>query len=483
MSILQRGARGGVVALAGQGMQLVIQFAGTVILARLLSPEDFGLYAMLIVFLGVGVLIQDFGMPTAALQARELSEQQASTVFWVTIGLSVLAAVLLILCSPLIVALYDQPKVGSMVLPVAGVLILNGAQAQYNVRLAREMRFYAATLVKVSAALMGLGVAIATALLGGGYWALVMQSLTVGGASLGLSMCFTRWLPRLPRRNSGSLPLVRMGAANGVANILSYAADNADNVMLGTVWGPGPLGQYNRAFQLFMTAVMSFFSPLTSVVVPTANRAIAEGKRAEDILVRAQTALCGSAIWILLVTAATAPFLVPLLLGNQWNETIKLLQILSLGGAFRALSQTNYWAYLIEQQSAQLLFSNLVTKPLQILMVVIAAFHSVEAVAWAFSIGRAITWPINVIWLWRTANLHPKRFTLNGMRFIIAAVAAFLATEWLYQTAMFRSQLLAIGIGGFLSTAIFFTATVLLPGGRHALDDATALVRLLFNRR
>jgi O-antigen/teichoic acid export membrane protein len=67
---LTRGAKGGAVALVGQAAQLIIQFVGTIVLARLLSPDDFGIFAMLTVFLGIGELIRDFGMPTAALQAR-----------------------------------------------------------------------------------------------------------------------------------------------------------------------------------------------------------------------------------------------------------------------------------------------------------------------------------------------------------------------------------------------------------------------------
>src|SRR5690606_36313262 len=132
MSTLAQGARGGAVALAGQVAQLVIQFVGAVVLARLLSPEDFGIFAMLTVFLGIGALIRDFGMPTAALQARNLSEQQASNVFWVTAALSTAVAAVLALASPLIVALYDQPRLGLIAPVMAGVLIVNGLQAQYK---------------------------------------------------------------------------------------------------------------------------------------------------------------------------------------------------------------------------------------------------------------------------------------------------------------------------------------------------------------
>jgi PST family polysaccharide transporter len=480
---LVRGARGGAMALTGQAIQLVINFAGAVVLARLLSPEDFGIFAMLTVFLGIGELIRDFGMPTAALQAKNLTEQQASNVFWVTAALSTAVAALLLLATPLIVSLYDQPRLGLIAPVMAGVLVISGLQAQYKVRLSREMRFSAVTAITVAARFAGLSAGILAAVLGAGYWALVIQAATLAVTTLISSMIVTRWLPQRPRRGCGSMPLLRTGGANGAASLLGYTADNADNIMLGAIWGAGPLGQYNRAFQLFMSAVMSFFNPLTSVVVPTANRAVAEGRRVDDILARTQTALCGCAIWLLLVTAATAEYLVPALLGEQWKETTRLLQILAIGGAFKALSQTNYWAYLIEQQSKQLLLSNLVTKPLQIVFVVVAAFHSVEAVAWAFSLGRAITWPINVMWLWKTAGQNPVRFGANGVRLVGSGLAGFASTAWLYNIAGFSSPWLAIVAGAALSSLAFLVTAVLLPGGRREVSDAMALGRMMFIRK
>lgn len=482
-STLSKGAKGGAIALAGQFAQLLIRFVGAIVLARLLSPEDFGLFAMLAVFIGIGEMIRDFGMPTAALQARNLSEQQASNVFWVTAGLSAAVAAVLVLATPLIVRLYDEPKL-ALITPVMGiVMVISGLQAQYKVRLARQMRFKADAATTVMAQGVGLVTGIGSALLGAEYWALVIQAASTAAVTLLTSISITRWLPQRPRRGHGSMPLLRTGTANGFSNLLGFAADNADNVMIGTVWGAGPLGLYNRAFQLFMTSVLSFFSPLTSVVVPTANRAIIEGRRAEDILARAQSALCGPAIWLLLVTASTAEYLIPLLLGPQWSEVVPLLQILAIGGAFKALSQTNYWAYLIEQQSRQLLLSNMVTKPLQIGLVVAAAFHSVEAVAWAFSLGRAITWPINVVWLWKTAGQNPWRFGLNGMRLVGAAVIAFASTAGLYHWLPFQSGLLAIVTGMILSSAVFLTVAVLLPGGRRETADAIALIRVIFQRK
>ena len=424
-STLARGVWGAGISMVGQIIVIVIQLLGTIVLSRLLAPADFGLVAMVAVFMAIGALIRDFGMPTAALAAPSLNDQQASNVFWVSAALSFVAGLLLLVGSPLIVLFYSEPRLAWIVPPMAGILVLNGLQAQYQVRLARSMQFSAVVAISVASTAIAFAVAVLAAVSGWGYWALVVQQAASALVSLLASLLVTRWLPTWPRRASGSMKLVRAGGDVGIANVLGFLADNADTLVIGAVWGSVPLGLYNRAFQLFMYPVNAVFGPLTRVIIPVVNRAVAEGRSAASVLLRVQFGVCGLAVWLLLVTSVTAPWLVPLLLGAQWAEAAPLVQILALGGAFKALSQTNYWAYLVEQQTRQLLTSNLITKPLQILLIVGAGFISVEMVAWAFVLGRALTWPFNLMWLSRTASGYSWPFAANGARLLLSAGLSF----------------------------------------------------------
>lgn len=480
---LSRGARGAGATILGQIATMGIQFLGIVILSRLLAPEDFGLIAMVAVFMGVGELLRDFGMPTAALQSRTLSNQQASNVFWVTGTLSFAVALTLALATPLIVKLYDEPRLTAIIPVLAVVLLLNGLQAQYQVRLARSMRFAALAANTVVARFSGLAVGILGAVVGWGYWALVAQLLTQAIILLIGSGVLTRWLPSLPRRGSDSLQLMRSGAHFGGAQVLTFAADNVDTLMIGAVWGAAPLGQYNRAFQLFTMPITAIFSPLTNVVVPTINRAVSEGRSASAVLLRIQSAVCGLSIWLLLITAATAPSLIPLILGDQWSDTIPLIQILAVGGAFKALSQTNYWAYIVHHQSKQLLLSNIVTKPLQVILIVVAAFISVDAVAWAYVIGRAVTWPINLAWLWRSAGQNPVSFGLNGVRLLIAAAVGFGVTTTILGAVNLSSAILEVALGALVATIAYFTVILVTPGGLRELRGSWTILLATINRR
>jgi PST family polysaccharide transporter len=461
---------------------MAIQLGGTMVLARLLTPGDFGLVAMVVIFVGIGELVRDFGLPAAALQAKSMTDQQQSNVFWVTVALSSAVAIALVLSGPLIALMYRENRLTGIIPALSGVLLLSGLQAQFRVRLARAMRFTVQVIIDVAAKLLGLGVAIATAILGWGYWALVMQQVGTTLVTLTATAWATRWLPGRPRRGADSMGLFRSGAHNGVANMLGYAADNVDNLMIGLLWGPAPLGLYSRAFQLFLSPIMAFFSPLTNVVVPTVNRATSEGRTASDLLAKAQTVLCGSSIGLLLITSVTADWLVPLLLGEQWHGAVPLLQILAIGGAFKALSQINYWAYLIEQQSQQLMLSGLVTKPLQILLVVVAAFFGIDWVAWAFVAGRAIAWPVNLIWLQRCSGQSAREFGTNGMRFALSAAIAYGISRWVIGEIAMDSPWLNVLIGAALSAAIYLGTILATPGGRREIEGVGRVARSMMHR-
>ncbi len=461
---------------------MALQFAGTIVLARLLSPDAFGLLAMVTIFMGLGALIRDFGMGTASLQERTLTQAQSSNLFWVNTALATATAVLLAAAAPLIALMYDDPRLTGLVPVMAIVLLLSGLQTQYQARLARDMKFTALALATITSVGAGIAAGIAAALLGWGYWALAVQQ---GAAALWL-LCFylttSRWIPSLPTRAAGSRAHLRAGSDYGLANVLGYAADNVDRLAIGLRGGTVDLGYYDRAFQLFMQPITAIFGRLTWVVIPTINRSTEEGHGSSSMLLRVQSVLVGAAVWVLLVTAVTADWLIPLLLGDQWAPLVPLLQILAIGGVFKALSQINYWAYVVARQPRQLLLSNLVTKPIQILLIVGAAMLGVEWVALAYAVGRALSWPINLVWLARTAGQRSWLMLGNGMRIILAAGIGFLGTRFMLGTVPDLADAWMVVLGTLISSITYIFVFLIYPGGFREVRGIIGIARQLRRR-
>lgn len=479
-TVAASGARGAGVTVIAQALTMGLQFIGVIIMARLLMPDDYGLLAIVTVLMGIGTLIRDFGMGTASIQERDLSSAQASNLFWANGALTLLSAVVLGASAPLIAMIFDDSRLIGLVPVMAVVLLITGLQTQYQARLARGMRFTALACSRVLSIVLGIVIGIVTALSGWGYWALAAQQLAIALCALIAFVLTTRWVPSLPSRGAGSREHVRAGANYGFANVLGYVADNIDTLVIGARWDAAVLGTYNRAFQLFMQPVASVFSPLSQVVIPTINRASTDWDIRSRMLLRVQSGLVGLATWALLVTAVTADWLIPLLLGDQWRSVVPLLQILAVGGVFKALSQINYWAYVLAKESKHLLMSNLVTKPIQIALIVVGAFFGVEWVAWAFVMGRALSWPINLIWLSRVTSQKSLSAFVNGIRIFIAAAGSYGVTRICLESFSGGERIWMIAAGFAIATATYVIIFLVFPGGireakslyslRHALS-------------
>ncbi len=480
-SLAQRGARGGSVIVAGQVIRLAIQLAGTMLLARLLSPADFGLIAMVLVFSALGTMLRDFGLSTVVLQARTLSQQQISNLFWLSSALSVAVAAMLAASTPLIVMLYDEPRLATLAPVLAVSLLLDGIQAPLQMLLARRMQFKTLVATDLIAQTLSLSLALWAAVAGWGYWALVLQVLAASLVLLLLRSISVRWVPSLPRRGHGSREHFRTSGEFGLAHLLSFIANNADTLVVGARLGAVDLGYYSRAFQLYVLPRTGILDPLTQVAIPALKGPTGVGQRSFDsMLLKLQLLLSFFMIWVYAIAAATADSLVPLVLGNQWTTSIVAFQLLCIGGAFVTFSTVSYWMFVLESKSRELLHLHLITKPLAVALVLVAVPYGIEMVALAYAVGIAVSWPINLIWLARTVGQDSWAFFRAGLRTLIAGVVAFVgassALSFMPEVPLIVNVLLGAGIG-----SVLYVLTLLItPGGPAVVKTtlATAIVAL-----
>lgn len=456
---------------------MAVQLASVAILSRLLSPHDFGLIAMVTVFMTLADLLRDFGMPSAALQAKELSHQQASNMFWASTALGALSCGILVAGTPLIVMLYDEPRLSRVVPALALTTLISGAQAQIQVQLARGLRFTILAVSSVLAPTVGLVVAIIAALNGLGYWALVLQSLASPLTLLAIQGTSARWQPTRPRRGHGSRELFVSGAQLGIAYFLTWAASNVDSLSLGARWGATTLGFYNRGWQVTVSPMGSFFSPLTQVALPMLNRAERQGRRSFDVLLRLQVLIAAPASVLMIALALTAPSLVPLVLGSQWEPTVPIVQILAIGECIHALSYISYLGFLARRLSRQLLYYSLVTKPLGVVLVLIGASYGAQGVAWAYVAGLAMSWPINLMWLSRSAGLPALKFFGNGMRVLLSAGLVLIILHLMLGAWIASQSWGAVAAGVACAVAGFVLVFAATPTGRSDIARIGRIVR------
>ena len=381
-----------------------MMLVSTILLARMLSPHDYGLVAMVVAVIGVGEIFRDFGLSMAALQAKSLSQQQQSNLFWINSGVGAALGLVVFSCSSLLASFYDASEVTAIAQVLAATFVLGGLSTQFKVRINRELRFVALAAADLLPYALGIASAIALALLGGGYWALVAQQLVIALGTLTLSVFLSRWWPSLPRR-APMKGLISFGASFAATQLISYASRNVDSVLLGRFWGSTSLGFYDRAYNLVLLPLSQINTPMSRVAVPVLSRTAQDDQRYVAYLRRAQ-------LVALYVTSAAFAFLaglgtplIVLVLGDQWGSAGPLLSVLAIAGIFRSLAQVAYWIYMSRGLAGEQLKFYLLAQPLLIATIVCGVPFGPMGVAIAVAIGYALFWAGSLAWVTRATGL------------------------------------------------------------------------------
>lgn len=471
--------RGAGLIIVSQGIRVVVQFLSVVVLSHLLTPDDFGLVAMVLVFIAFGDMLRDLGMTTVGLQRKRLSHQQASNLFWINSLLGLSTATLLTLSTGLLVALYDDSRLWLVVPALSPFLLINGIAAQIRVQLARRMRFVSIALADTLPQLLNFAVTAALALAGWDYWSIICGMLVASLASLIGIWTACSWWPTRPRRDGSSRKMLKDGGGFGLAMALTFLSQNADTALVGIRWNSSVLGIYTRGYQLLSLPISQVMGPLTQVVIPTINRAETHGYTSESILRRIQFAFGFITIWIFVTTGAIAEWIIPTLLGEDWRQVASLFQIFAIGGLASSFAQTNYWRVVLENKGLQLAYFNMVSKSIAVGLIAAASFISLNAIAYAVSLTLFVNWIGGLIWFRRASHWSSWEYFLESLRLVIpGAVALILGVGAMKLWSGESQPTVAVGIAAAISL-VYVGGILVSPGGASEMRATLTMIRLL----
>ena len=468
-------SRNGSIMIAGQIVKFGLHTVGMLALSRLLAPDDFGLVAMVTVFVALGGLIRDFGLSSAALRAPRLTSAQATNLFWINSALGSAMGLVFVGASPLVVMLYDEPRLGRLMPMLALALMFSGMQTQLQVSLARTGRVTALISTDIAGQALALAVAILLAVAGAGYIALAAQLVVAPLVMLVSRWRVTRWRPRRFTRRAGTLALLREGRDFGVASFINFIATNVDSITVGAAMGAVPLGLYNRANQLLTGPVGQLMSPLVQVVVPASNREIGFSRRTQFLL-QVQGAVCLPMAFVFAFVIGTSPTLVPFLLGDQWSAAGPILRILSVGGMFWVFTQVSFWAFLALAPSRDLLHYQFIAKGVMIAGIVVSSQFTLTAVAVTYAATLVFGWFLTLWWLRRRIAYPSMQFLASGLRYIIAGLSGAVTAGIVLAGLTARQPSIQLALAATAALSVFTLAVVAFPSGRRELQQLLATV-------
>ena len=378
------------------GMQLV-SFAVSLVLANLLSPGDYGVLAMLTVFIAVSQVFVQSGLNTALIQHKDVDETDFSSVFYVSLGIAAVLYALLFALSPVIARYYAMPELRSALRVLALVLFPGALISVQNAVVARSMAFRKLMFCSLSATVFSGATGIGMALAGFGYWALVGQQLSNQFLLAALLFIVIKWRP--VRRFSWTRvkTLVRFGWKLLVSSLLDTGYMNLRSAVIGKKYTQDTLGLYTRGKQFPELVMNAVNGSISSVMLPVLSEAQDDLARMKQMMRRSVMLSSFLVLPMMAGLAAVAEPLITLLLPDEWLPCVPFLQILAIDFAFYPIHTANLQAINAMGRSDVFLKLEIIKKSygIAVLAVTVFLFDSVYAIAWGAVVSTLISAFVN----------------------------------------------------------------------------------------
>jgi O-antigen/teichoic acid export membrane protein len=378
------------------GSQIVLQLSRVVvgvILARLLTPSDYGVASMVLVFSGLVLIFSDLGLGTALIQRRELTELDRSTVFWTSLGAGLLFTILGILAAGPIAAFYGQPEVQPLFMVLSLGFGVTSLATIQSALLTREMNFRALEIRKMAGAVVGAVVGITLAAKGFGPWAIVAQQTAVIFTSTVLLWAFMPWRPRFTFSRASLMDLGGFGARVFGTRTLFFLNRNVDNLLIGRFIGAAALGAYSVSYNVMLVPFDQIAGPIQDVLFPAFSRMQDDAKRIGAAWLRVNRLVGAISIPSLLGLMVVAPDFVHVVLGGRWAAATPVLQILAWVGLLQSLQRLNSSILQARDRTGQLLRYSVVVLAASLVAFAVGLHWGIVGVALGYAISSTLVEP------------------------------------------------------------------------------------------
>jgi O-antigen/teichoic acid export membrane protein/glycosyltransferase involved in cell wall biosynthesis len=342
-NLRNRTVSSGFITITAQGVQFGLTLVSTMVLARLLTPRDFGLLAMVWTIMGFLRIFKDAGLSAATVQREGISHTEVSNLFWVNVAVSGLVSVLVASCAPAIAWFYKEPRLVEITLALSVTFLFAGSAVQHMALLNRQMRFKAIAVIQISSALAGVLVGVGMAWLKCGYWSLVGLNLTTSLVSMVMTWGASSWRPQFFKPHSGTRSLIHFGANLTAGAFIYSLARGLDGLLIGRFCGAVPLGLYSRASALLSRPLEQFMAPIEAVFIPSFSRLQTQPERYRQNFIQLYETIALAGFFFTGMFFALAHPLTLVVLGQKWANVAVIFAALSIAALQAPLGACSSW--------------------------------------------------------------------------------------------------------------------------------------------
>jgi PST family polysaccharide transporter len=476
MSLKQQTVSGVAWSALGRIGQQTAQFGISVLLARLLAPEQFGLIGMLMVFIGFASLFAEFGFAAALVQRPSITREQIDSVFWLNCGLGLLLSIMFALAAPAIAGFFRTPDLTLLGRVLALSFTLNAVGVVPGALLQRSMDFKSLARIEISVSVISGFVGVALAIGGFGVWSLVAQSLSASVLRAGLLSLAVAWWPRFAFSSDGVGSLLNFSVNLFGFNFINYWARNADNLLVGKLMGSAELGIYTRAYSLMLLPVTQVISVLSRVMFPVMSSIQNDPARVRRVYSRAMGGIALLAFPMMAGLLVVAEPFVLALLGERWAEVVPLLRILCLVGILQTLMNPTGWIYQSMGRTDWLFRWGIGASVVLVSAIGVGVWlGTLESVAWAYLTANAA---LLIPCLWIPGKLIQLSVSemLRTVATAFCCAAAMAAGVWVFDLSFVAGWPQGIRLFADVAVGVVVYSVLVLAAHPPGVSDLTGLV-------
>ena len=369
------------IVAATQAFKFLSTIFATAVLARILSPADFGLVQIATLFLGIITLFSSAGLELPVIQAKSLNLSQVNNLFWISCLVGLITGLTSALLAPVASWYFERPELTLIIVVSSCTFLCSAIGVQSRALMKRNLRFYELSKIEIAAMLLAQSLAIGCAFSTRSYWALVLIPVV---SALVSSVCVCFLAPvtiQFPSRERGTGELLKIGANLTGFNVLNYFVRQLDNFVIADRFSDQDLGFYSKAYGLLLMPVSRINSPLSTIVVPALSRTRENNKRFRDVYVKCLFVLASLSIPTVVFLAVCSEEVILTVLGPKFADSIVLFQLLIPAAFVSSLNVSTGWVFASLGRTDKQLYSGLGAALVFIPLVILGGFYGVEGVA------------------------------------------------------------------------------------------------------
>lgn len=449
-----------------------ISFLSNIVLARILSPSDYGCIGMLSIFIVVSTALVYGGFVSALIQKKDTSAEDYSTVFIWNLVVACILYCILFICAPGISDFYGIEKLSSILRVQGIILIINGFCAIQTTLLRKQLEFGKLAKVNITSALISVIVAIVLAYNGLGVWSLVFQQITVSALNCLILWSISVWKPSLKFSIKSFYALFSYGSFLLLNDLFNSLCDNMQGLLIGKKFSASTLGLYTQARRLEEVPTQSISQMVAQVTFPIYSKIQDDDERLKRAVKSSLSLMNFINFPLMILLIIVAKPLIVLLFTEKWVDSVPLFQILCLAGVVNCLQSVNYQVVSACGRSKELFYWNFIKRGVGIALMLLGLNFGVQGVMWGMAISFYFVYIVNAKLAYKSTRYSIYAQIKDSIPLLLISIFAGLFTHLLTYMDLCSISLLIFQIAVYL-LSYYFLAIIFK---RTELDDIQNII-------